>query len=118
MLLQFKAENFKSFLDEMDFSMTPAPKQKDLEYSILEHKIGNKTYKGLCSAIIYGPNASGKTNIISAMDVFKEIVLKGDIRNSDELRSPNISEGKLELIPNNLNRYPKPTKFYIRFVEG
>lgn len=118
MLLQFKAENFKSFLDEMDFSMTPAPKQKYLEYSILEHKIGNKTYKGLCSAIIYGPNASGKTNIISAMDVFKEIVLKGNIRNSDELRSPNISEGKLELIPNNLNRYPKPTKFYIRFVEG
>lgn len=118
MLLQFKAENFKSFLDEMDFSMTPAPKQKDLEYSILEHKIGNKTYKGLCSAIIYGPNASGKTNIISSMDVFKEIVLKGNIRNSDELRSPNISEGKLELIPNNLNRYPKPTKFYIRFVEG
>lgn len=118
MLLQFKTENFKSFLDEMNFSMTPAPKQKDLEYSILEHKIGNKTYKGLCSAVIYGPNASGKTNIISAMDVFKEIVLKGNIRNSDELRSPNISEGKLELIPNNLNRYPKPTKFYIRFVEG
>lgn len=118
MLLQFKTENFKSFLDEMNFSMTPAPKQKDLEYSILEHKIGNKTYKGLCSAIIYGPNASGKTNIISAMDVFKEIVLKGNIRNSDELRSPNISEGKLELIPNNLNRCPKPTKFYICFVEG
>lgn len=118
MLLQFKTENFKSFLDEMNFSMTPAPKQKDLEYSILEHKIGNKTYKGLCSAIIYGPNASGKTNIISAMDVFKEIVLKGNIRNSDELRSPNISEGKLELIPNNLNRCPKLTKFYIRFVEG
>lgn len=118
MLLQFKTENFKSFLDEMNFSMTPAPKQKDLEYSILEHKIGNKTYKGLCSAIIYGPNASGKTNIISAMDVFKEIVLKGNIRNSDELRSPNISEGKLELIPNNLNKFPKPTKFYIRFVEG
>lgn len=89
-----------------------------MEYSILEHKIGNKTYKGLCSAIIYGPNASGKTNIISAMDVFKEIVLKGNIRNSDELRSPNISEDKLELIPNNLNKYPKPTKFYIRFVEG
>ena len=118
LLLQFKTENFKSFLDEMNFSMTPAPKQKDLEYSILEHKIGNKTYKGLCSAIIYGPNASGKTNIISAMDVFKEIVLKGNIRNSDELRSPNISEGKLELIPNNLNKCPKPTKFYIRFVEG
>ena len=117
MLLEFKTENFKSFLDEMDFLMTPAPKQKDLEYSILEHKIGKKTYKGLCSAIIYGSNASGKTNIICAMDVFKEIILKGNIRNSDEMRSPNISERKLELIPNNLNKLPKPTKFYIRFVE-
>lgn len=117
MLLQFKIENFKSFLDEMDFSMTPAPKQKDLEYSILRHTIGNKTYKGLCSAIIYGPNASGKTNIIAAMDVFKEIILKGNIRNSDEFRSPNVSENKLELIPNNLNKSPKPTRFYIRFIE-
>ena len=117
MLLEFKTENFKSFLDEMDFLMTPAPKQKDLEYSILEHKIGKKTYKGLCSAIIYGSNASGKTNIICAMDVFKEIILKGNIRNSDEMRLPNISERKLELIPNNLNKLPKPTKFYIRFVE-
>lgn len=117
MLLEFKTENFKSFLNEMDFSMTPAPKQKDLEYSVLKREIGNKTYKGLCCAIIYGPNASGKTNIISAMDVFKEIILKGNIRNSDELRSLNISEGKLELIPNNLNKRPAPTKFYIRFLE-
>lgn len=117
MLLEFKTKNFKSFLEEMDFVMTPAPKQKGLEYSILRHKIGKKTYKGLCSAIIYGPNASGKTNIISAMDVFKEIILKGHINNTDELRSPDVSEGKLELIPNNLNKYPLPTSFYIRFVE-
>ena len=117
MLLEFKTKNFKSFLEEMDFVMTPAPKQKGLEYSILKHKIGKKTYKGLCSAIIYGPNASGKTNIISAMDVFKEIILKGHINNSDELRSPDVSEGKLELIPNNLNKSPEPTCFYIRFVE-
>ena len=117
MLLEFKTKNFKSFLEEMDFVMTPAPKQKGLEYSILKHKIGKKTYKGLCSAIIYGPNASGKTNIISAMDVFKEIILKGHINNTDELRSPDVSEGKLELIPNNLNKSPLPTSFYIRFVE-
>lgn len=117
MLLEFKTKNFKSFLEEMDFVMTPAPKQKSLEYSILKHKIGKKTYKGLCSAIIYGPNASGNTNIISAMDVFKEIILKGHINNTDELRSPDVSEGKLELIPNNLNKYPLPTSFYIRFVE-
>ena len=58
MLLEFKTKNFKSFLEEMDFVMTPAPKQKSLEYSILKHKIGKKTYKGLCSTIIYGPNGA------------------------------------------------------------
>ena len=28
MLLEFKTKNYKSFAEEMDFSMTPAPKQK------------------------------------------------------------------------------------------
>lgn len=118
MLLEFKTENFKSFLDEMKFLMTPAPKQRDLAYSILEEKIGTKIYKGLSTAVIYGPNASGKTNIIGAMDVFKSIVLKGHIKNTEELRSLNVSEGKLELIPNNMIKTPKPTKFYIKFIDN
>ena len=69
MLLEFKMRNYKSFVDEMVFSMTPAPKQKGLDYSILNVPVGNKNYRGLSSAVIYGPNASGKTNIIGAMDV-------------------------------------------------
>ena len=52
MLLEFRTSNYKSFKDELVFSLTPAPKQKGLDYSILEEKIGKKTYKGLCSAII------------------------------------------------------------------
>ena len=60
MLLEFKAKNYKSFSEEMVFSMTPAPKQKGLDYSVLTETAESKEYKGLCSAIIYGPNASGK----------------------------------------------------------
>ena len=89
MLLEFKASNYKSFKDELIFSLVPAPKQKGLDYSILEEAIGKKTYKGLCSAVIYGPNASGKTNIIGAMDTFKSIVLRGNIRNEDNKNEPN-----------------------------
>ena len=37
MLLEFKTKNFKSFLEDMGFVMTPAPKHKGLEYSILIH---------------------------------------------------------------------------------
>ena len=71
MLLEFKFKNFKTFQKETLFSMTPANKIKDIEYSVLKTKIGKKEYKVLSSAVIYGPNASGKTNIISALEVFK-----------------------------------------------
>ena len=73
MLLEFRMSNYKSFKDETVFSLVPAPKQKGLDYSILHATVGRKAYKGLCSAVIYGPNAAGKTNIIGAMDSFKTI---------------------------------------------
>jgi len=118
MLLEFRAKNYKSFKDEFVFSMTPAPKQKGLDYSILYQKIGSKEYKGLSSAVIYGPNASGKTNIIGAMDTFKNIVLRGNIRNNDERNSPNAAANALELIPNNADAKHAPIAFYIKLVEA
>ena len=116
MLLEFKATNYKSFREELIFSMIPAPKQKGLDYSILKEKVGKGTYKGLSSAIIYGSNASGKTNIIGAMDTFKNIVLRGHIRN-DEKDSPNAASVALELIPNNTSEEPEPVEFSIKFIE-
>lgn len=116
MLLEFKAANYKSFADEMVFSMTAAPKQTGLDYSIQNVKIGRNVYKGLCSAVIYGPNASGKTNIIGAMDTMKAIMLRGNIRNSDPFFSPNPASSTLELIPN-CNSKDKVTSFSIKFIE-
>ena len=116
MLLEFRTENYKSFKDELIFSLMPAPKQKGLDYSILHEKIGRKAYKALSSAIIYGPNASGKTNIIGAMHTFKSIVMRGNIRNSG-IFPPNIASNYLELIPNNTLTKAKPVSFSIRFVD-
>lgn len=116
MLLEFKATNYKSFKDELNFSMIPAAKQKGLDYSILHEKLGNHIYKGLSSAIIYGSNASGKTNIIGAMDTFKSIVLRGNIRNNGK-DSPNTASAALELIPNNTCNEPGPVSFSIKFIE-
>lgn len=117
MLIEFKTKNFKSFYEEMCFSMKPAPKQTGLDYSILTEKIGKKVYKGLCSSVIYGPNASGKTNIISAMEAFKSIVLRGNINNSEKLNTPNAAAFNLELIPNNLVE-SAPVEFYIKFIDS
>lgn len=93
MLLEFKAKNYKSFSEEAVFSMTAAPKQKGLDYSLMKMKVKGKEIKGLSSSVIYGPNAAGKTNIIGAMDVMRAIILRGHIRNSEEKSSPESRSG-------------------------
>lgn len=118
MLLEFRTENFKSFVDEVNFSMTAAPKQKGLDYSLLIPPQTVKNVKGICSAVIYGPNAAGKTNIIGAMDVFQSIVARGNIRNSTTDITPNVAASSLELIPNHELQKAKPVKFYIDFIEN
>lgn len=117
MLLEFTTKNFKSFVEETKFSMKKAAKQSGLDYSLLKEKVKNKSIVGLCSSVIYGPNASGKTNIIGAMDVFRAIVLRGNIRNSEEKTSPNKAADALELIPNSKLTSPMPVDFSVEFVE-
>ena len=95
MLLEFKFKNFKTFQKETLFSMTPANKIKDIEYSVL------------------------KTNIISALEVFKSIILKGNIKNGNyAFTSPNEAVKKLELIPNLSLDKPQPVEFEIKFITG
>lgn len=118
MILEFRTKNYKSFIDETVFSMTAAPKQKGLDYSLQIEKIKGKNEKGLCSSVIYGPNAAGKTNIIGAMDTFRAIVLRGNIGNSEEKSSPNPASSELELIPNNNARCSEPVLLSIDFIEN
>lgn len=115
MLLEFKMSNFKSFREEMDFKMTPVS-IKDLEYSLITKEVKGKEIKALSSAAIYGPNSAGKTNIIGGMEVFRSIILNGNIKNKENITSPNIAANKLELIPNIDNDEKEPVSFYIKFV--
>lgn len=116
MLIDFTIENYKSFKSKTVFSMLAAPKQKGLDYSIQNEKIAGTSYKGLSSAVIYGPNASGKTNLIGAMDTMKAIVLRGNIKNSSPVLTPNTAAYNLELIPY-FDGEIKPTLFSIRFID-
>ena len=118
MLLEFKTKNYKSFSEEADLIMTAAPKQKGLDYSLCREKVKGKEIRGLSTSVLYGPNASGKTNIIGAMDVLRAIVLRGNIRNTEEQMIPNPAAANLELIPNNQNGDGEPVEFMIDFTEG
>lgn len=52
MLLEFKTKNYRSFRRESIFSMTAAPKQKGLDYSVYKSKI-NKKPSGLSARLLF-----------------------------------------------------------------
>lgn len=112
MLLEFSVENFKSFSEGFTFLMTPAQKQKGLDFSV--KKINSKT-RALCSSVIYGPNAVGKTSVIAALDFLKKIVVRGNLRRKFDAEIPDPLIDRMELIPNDQNGKPVPVKFAVKF---
>lgn len=119
MLLEFKVKNYKIFRDEAVFSMHKAEEETGLSYSILKKNQSKDTVvEGLCSSVIYGPNASGKTNLIGAMDTFRAIVLRGDINNGETVQLENPARSMLDLIPNKKLESPEPIEFSVEFFYG
>ncbi|MBQ3320863.1 ATP-binding protein [Candidatus Saccharibacteria bacterium] len=95
MLIDFSFENYKSFKEEQAFSMrrnTSLDLEKD---SIL---VDGLPKEGLSRvAAIYGANASGKSNFLSALLAVRDFVVK---------KTP----------PENFIENPKETSFYLSFL--
>jgi len=72
MLLRYNVENFKSFARLAELSMF-AGKAEALPDQLIDFKKA----KILKSAIIYGANASGKSNLIDSIEFAQKVVLKG-----------------------------------------
>ncbi len=75
MLLQFSVRNFLSFRDEVVLNMLPA-KSRLMPAHVIEDKQGKKT-ECLPLAVLYGANASGKTNLVNAIDFVRHLVVSG-----------------------------------------
>ena len=77
-LVNFKVKNFRSFYEETIFSMQSTSIR---EFSELNTFFGNEKLfpknenELLKTAIIFGANASGKTNLVKALDYMKSVVL-------------------------------------------
>jgi uncharacterized protein len=71
MLLQFSVSNFRSFKDEQFITMIPA-KVKGHGGNIAHVASGLDVLR---SAVIYGANASGKSNFVKALGALKSLVL-------------------------------------------
>lgn len=73
MLVEFRVANFRSIRDEQCLSMVASAAIKEH----LEHRVTNvasATPDLLKTAVIYGANASGKSNLINAMAFFRAMV--------------------------------------------
>ena len=91
MLLNFKIKNFKSFYNETNINMIADSAKRDFNDRLI-NVTGKKTVKkcALPSMVIYGANASGKTSIISAINMLKQIVINGTIKK--QIKNKDIRE--------------------------
>src|SRR5688572_26964272 len=73
MLIEFKVSNFRSICDTQTFSMV-ASTGKELQHNICPTDFTSNLHL-VRSAVIYGPNAGGKSNLIRALKFVRALVL-------------------------------------------
>jgi len=73
MLIEFSISNYRSFREKQTFSMVAAPRLKKGDNVFKPVVKGEKLPDLLKVAAIYGPNASGKSNLIKAFDIVRDI---------------------------------------------
>jgi hypothetical protein len=73
MLIEFKVSNFRSIRDEMTFSMLAASDDSHPDHLIRPQSMGDDAL--LSSSVLYGANAAGKTNLLLAMNLMRNLVI-------------------------------------------
>jgi uncharacterized protein len=78
MIVQFEYSNYRSFKNQQTFSMLASAtklKKRELVSNLISIDKNNNLLK---SAVVYGANASGKSNFISAINMFSQIILQSN----------------------------------------
>lgn len=76
MILSFRIENFRSIKDSLTINLTSEKRLKEAELS--ENTFAEKENEILKSLLIYGRNASGKSNILVALKALAFLVVNSD----------------------------------------
>lgn len=107
MIIDFTVQNFLSFRDEQTLSFVADNKNSAHSSHLLETPIAG--LKLLKVVVIYGPNASGKSNFLSALHRLKELVV------TSVSNAPN---DELDVMPFRLDKESSisPTSFEINFL--
>jgi AAA15 family ATPase/GTPase len=110
-LIEFSVANFKSIKSQQTFSMARGKGDELMESNSFMPE-GLNRLGLLRTAVIYGPNAAGKSNFIEAMQVMAQIVAESasELQRGDELP---VEPFKLD--PQTKN---SPTEFETVFISG
>ncbi len=75
MIISFEVQNFRSIYDPVRLDMLPTKMKgtKETDYNLFE--IQEHKLKVLKSAVIFGANASGKSNVLKAFEFFEMFIL-------------------------------------------
>jgi AAA domain, putative AbiEii toxin, Type IV TA system len=108
MLIEFSVSNFRSFRERQTFSMVAAPRLRKRENVFEPRSTGEKLPALLKVAVIYGPNASGKSNLLKALGVVQTIAMREPITRDVLLPiAPFLFDPELA---------DKPSKFELHFI--
>lgn len=110
MLIEFSVTNFRSFREKQTLSMVAAPRLRKRENVFKPELKGEKFPDLLKVAVIYGPNASGKSNLLKAMDVVGRIAC----------REPSNRDDSLQVMPFCFDRQlaNRPSLFELHFIQA
>ncbi|MCF6220550.1 MAG: ATP-binding protein [Robiginitomaculum sp.] len=79
MLIEFSAENFRSFAKKQTFSMVPAVGSSRI------HSLDNNFYPEVLKvSAIYGANGSGKSNLVDSLGYFQHVLRRSAKLNSTD----------------------------------
>jgi AAA15 family ATPase/GTPase len=82
MLVEFRVENFRSFKGEQVLSMVASGSDKTLEDNCMD--AGKLTL--VRGAAVYGANASGKSNLVEALDVMQNWIINSASQDTEKRR--------------------------------
>ena len=105
MLVSFSVSNFRSFGQEETLNMVASNKLPD--HPAHRVPIGDTGKHVLRSAVIYGANAAGKSNLVQAMGVAQRLILSSDGR-------PVI----IDPFRFDREKFAQPSSFEFRFLLG
>jgi uncharacterized protein len=111
MLVEFSVENYRSIQEKQTLSMVAAEDETMLDSNTFSVP-NNDDLRLITSAAIYGPNASGKSNLLKAIQVLKNLVINSASR-------MQIGD-KLPVEPFRLNSElaKKPSSFEVIFIHN